>query len=190
MRSLDRGVSSNRRLKPINRIIFAILATIILFIILGVGSSMPLSGEEARQFMKQFEDLTEDLSTLRIFMNNLMIALLSFIPFIGVGITGYVIFQTGKFLGYISTKSGIHPALFILFSIMMVYGLMEFLAYGVAASEGIILSYSLIRRRFRSEIKWLLISMGISAILLLAAAALESFLVSAFKEVISSSAVF
>jgi len=58
MRSLDRGGSFNRRLKPINRILFAILATIILFIILGVGSSMPLSGEEARQFMKQFEDLT------------------------------------------------------------------------------------------------------------------------------------
>ena len=161
MRSLDRGGSSNRRLKPINRILFAILATIILFIILGVGSSMPLSGEEARQFMKQFENLTENLSTFRIFMNNFMIALLSFIPFIGVGITGYVIFQTGKFLGY-----------------------------GVAASEGIIFSYSLIRRRFRSEVKWLLISVGISAILLLAAAALENFLIGAFKEVISSSAVF
>jgi len=190
MRSLGRRGSSNRRLKPINRILFAILATIILFIILGVGSSIPLSGEEARQFMKQFEDLTENLSTLRIFMNNFMIALLSFIPFIGVGITGYVIFQTGKFLGYISIKSGIHPAIFILLSIMMVYGLMEFLGYGVAASEGIILSYSLIKRRVRREVKWLLISIGVSAALLLAAAALENFLVSAFKEAISSSAVF
>ena len=190
MRSLDRGGSSNPRLKPINRILFAILATIILFIILGVGSSIPLSGEEARQFMKQFEDLTGDLLTFRIFMNNLKIALLSFIPFIGVGITGFIVFQTGELLGYISTKSGIHPALFILFSIMMVYGLMEFLGYGVAASEGIIFSYSLIKRRVRREVKWLLISIGVSAALLLAAAALESFLVSAFKEAISSSAVF
>jgi len=190
MRSLDREGTFDRKLKPINRIIFAILTTIILFIILGVGSSIPLSGEEARQFMKQFEDLTENLSTFRIFMNNLKIALLSFIPFIGVGITGYVIFQTGKFLGYISTKSGIHPALFILFSIMTIYGLMEFLGYGVAASEGIILSYSLIKRRFRREVKWLLISIVVSAALLLAAAALENFLIDAFKEAISSSAVF
>jgi len=165
---------------------FTILVTIILFIILGIGSAMPLSGEEAEQLMKEFEDLMKDLTAFRIFMHNFMVALLSFIPFIGAGIMGFVIFQTGKFLGYISAQSGIHPALLISFSIITVYGLIEFLGYGVAVSEGIILSYSLIKRRFRSEVKWLLISVGVSAILLLAAAVLESLLVGALQEVISS----
>ena len=188
MRNLGRGGSFNRGLKPINRLLFAILATITLFIILGIGSSMPLSGEEVRQFMEQFEDLTKDLTALKIFVNNFTIASLSFIPFIGAGIMGFVIFQTGKFLGYISAQSGMHPALLILFSVMTVYGFMEFLGYGVAVSEGIILSYSIIKKNFRSEIRWLLISMGVSAALLLAAAALESFLINVFEELIPSSA--
>ena len=188
MRNLDRGRPFNEKLKPTNRILFTIFATIILFIILGIGSAMPLSGEEAKQLMEQFEDVMKDLSTFRIFINNFTVALLSFIPFIGVGIMGFVIFQTGKFLGYISAQSGIHPALLILFAIITVYGLIEFLGYGVAVSEGIIFSYSIIKKSFRSEIKWLLISIAVSAALLLAAAALESFLVNAFKGFISSSA--
>ena len=188
MRNLDRGRPFNEKLKPTNRILFTIFATIILFIILGIGSAMPLSGEEAKQLMEQFEDVMKDLSTFRIFINNFTVALLSFIPFIGVGIMGFVIFQTGKFLGYISTQSGIHPALLILSTIITVYGLIEFLGYGVAVSEGIIFSYSIIKKSFRSEIKWLLISIAVSAALLLAAAALENFLVGALKELIPSAA--
>jgi len=188
MRRLDDRKSFNEKLNPINRLLFAILATIILFIILGIGSISPLGASEAERLMKEFEDLMKDLTAFRIFVNNFKVALLSLIPFIGAGIMGFVIFQTGKLLGCISAQSGMHPAAFILFSIIMVYGLMEFLGYGVAASEGIILSYSIIKRRFRSEIKWLLISMGVSAALLFAAAALESFLINVFKELIPSSA--
>ena len=188
MRRLDDRKSFNEKLNPINRLLFAILATIILFIILGIGSITPLGASEAERLMKEFEDLMKDLTAFGIFVNNFKVALLSLIPFIGAGIMGFVIFQTGKLLGCISAQSGMHPAAFILFSIIMVYGLMEFLGYGVAASEGIILSYSIIKRRFRSEIKWLLISMGVSAALLFAAAALESFLINMFKELIPSSA--
>ena len=187
MKNLDKR-PFNERLKPINRIIFIILTTILLFIILGIGSAMPLSREEAKQLMEQFKDLMKDLSMFKIFINNFTVALLSFIPFIGVGIMGIIIFQTGKFLGYVSTQSGIHPALLILFTILTVYGLIEFLGYGVAVSESIIFSYSIVKRSFRSEVKWLLISMAISAALLLTAAALESYLVNVLKGFIPASA--
>jgi len=188
MRRLDGTRSFNERLNPINRLLFAILATIILFIILGIGSTTPLDASEAERLMKEFEDLMKDLTAFGIFVNNFKVALLSLIPFIGAGIMGFVVFQTGKLLGCISAQSGIHPVAFILFSIIMVYGLMEFLGYGVAASEGMILSYSLIKRRFRSEIRWLIISIVVSAALLFAAAALESYIVDVFKELILSSA--
>lgn len=188
MKNLDNGKTSDEKLKPINRILLVIFITIILFIILGIGSAMPLSEEEAKQLMEQFKDLARNLSMFKIFMNNFTVALLSFIPFIGVGIMGFVIFQTGKFLGYISNQSGIHPALLILFTIITVYGLIEFLGYGVAVSEGIIFSYLIVKKKFRSEIKWLLISIGITAALLLAAAALETFLVTILKGFIPASA--
>jgi len=158
------------------------VTTIILFMVLWVGSILPMSDEEAESLMEEAEKFLKDLTIIDIFLNNFGASLLSYIPFIGMFLMGAIIFHTGRFIGALSAQLGIDSMILILSTIIMIYGLVEFLGYGVAVSEGVILSYSIMKKRLRTEVRWLLISIGITALLLAFAAVVEWLLIKMFEE--------
>lgn len=180
-----RGREMSRDKPPVNerlgfgdRMKLSLLATLILFILLGVSSLIPMSGREAEEMLEQAKQIIgEKITPIDIWLNNMVAALITYIPFIGVGIAGFIIFQTGRLFGALATLYGINSIMLILLAIATIYGLVEFIAYGTAFTESILLSYSIVKRSVRSEVKWLLVSMGIVALLLLAAALMESALI-------------
>ncbi len=174
----------NQRLGLGDRLKLSLLITLILIIVLALSSLIPLSSEEAQSILRQVEELFGDKITfMDIWMNNLLIALLMHIPFIGPGIGGFAIIQTGRVFGALAAQTGVSSILFILIAILAIYGLVEFLAYGVAFTEGVLLSYSIVKKSLRSELTWVPVSLGISIGLLLAAALLEALLIQLFQPI-------
>ena len=168
----------NLRLGLGGRLKLSLLLTLILIIVLALSSLIPMNQEEAQEIFRQLEELfKDDITFTKIWMNNMVIALLTHIPFIGVGIGGFVIFQTGRVFGAIAAQMETSSILLILITMAAVYGLIEFIAYGVAFTEGILLSYSILKKTFRAELRWLPISLGLSAALLLTAALMEMILI-------------
>jgi len=168
----------NERLGFRDRVKVSLLVTFVLFVFLGLSSLTPMTGSEAKELLEQAKELIREKSTfIDIWVNNMAAALLTYIPFIGIGIAGYIIFQTGRLFGALAAESGISSIILILFAIITVYGLIEFVAYGAAFTEGALLSYSIVKRSVRSEIRWVLISIGIVAALLLVAALIETALI-------------
>lgn len=165
------------------RLALAFIAVIILFGILWAGSCFPLESEEAETLSRSLGELMEGNLELRIFLNNFLVAIIGHIPFIGSGVMGYIIFYTGRYLGWLSAQIGIPPALLILFAIIAVYGILEFMGYGVAATESIIMTHRIVyaRHALRKEIRFLLIMVFLSAVFLLAAALIEGTLIRALK---------
>lgn len=171
----------------IRRMKFTAIVTIILFLLLSIGSMIPLEDNEAEKVTEQLNQLRGEHIELKIFLNNLVVSLLSYIPFAGPCILGYTIFHTGRYLGWISNQMGIPSLLVLSFTIVTVYGIFEFLGYGVATTESITLSYYLIRSRklLKREIKILILSIAISMTLLLIGALIESSLIRAMEKITS-----
>ena len=161
----------------------AAIATVALFIIFGLSSLFPMSGGEAEKLTEELQGLTKGNVELNIFSNNLAVSLLAYIPFAGPVIMGYAVFNTGRYIGWLSAQSGLHPIILVSASIIALYGVLEFLGYGVATAESITLSYYIIRSRrmLRGEVKMLLVCLAASTIFLLAGALIEGALIRALK---------
>ena len=76
---------------------------IVFFIFLGIftasyyiGSLSEISQEDAEAFDEEFSKLIEDIDGPGIFLHNSMIALIMFVPGVGVGWGLFSAFQTGQ----------------------------------------------------------------------------------------------
>lgn len=165
------------------RMKLAFIITVIFLGLLMAGAFIPLGAEEGEALEKELEKLGENSLELGIFLNNFGVALLAAIPFAGPPIAGYIIFHTGRFLGWISVQSGIPLTFVIPFALLLIlfsgYGILEFLGYGVATAESLTISYYILksRRLLKRELKILLITILISALLLALGAIIEAALI-------------
>lgn len=165
------------------RIILTVILTILLFTVLYISSMMPFSSEELDSLLKQAEEiLKKNFTILDIFLNNFTVSLLIFIPVVGPIVGGYAIYVTGRIMGALATSTGIPSILLISIAIITFYGLVEFLAYGTAFTESIIFSYSIFKREIKREYRWVLISLIVTALLLLVAATIEYLLIQFFGQ--------
>ncbi|MEM4613437.1 MAG: hypothetical protein QXJ56_05730, partial [Ignisphaera sp.] len=80
-------------------------------------------------------------------------------------------------IGVLANTYGIPSSILIISTIITLYGLIEFLAYGIAFSENIFLTKSIISRRLKREGKLTIISIALTALLLLIAATIEYALI-------------
>ncbi len=110
-----------------------------------------------------------------IFQNNVTLCLLFFIPFFGTAFMAFVGYNTGIVLSAValvnpSAGSGVVLA----FATMLFpWTWMEFTAYSLASSEGIIVVISAIRRTLTKESRRLLIVLAVAVILLVIGAITE-----------------
>jgi hypothetical protein len=164
---------------------------LLFFIFLGIfaaafqiGSMTPVSEEEAKAFMSEFEDLVLDIDALGIFLHNSLIALPMFIPGFGVAWGLFSAWSTGfAFAAIVFTvpEIGDIPPLSILF--LSPFGLMEIAAYSIGISRSFILIRAVSKKiNLIPFIKPTVIEIGIVVALLLAGGYLEFYMIELAQE--------
>ncbi|PUA34094.1 MAG: hypothetical protein B9J98_01560 [Candidatus Terraquivivens tikiterensis] len=159
---------------PIKKRLMLVAATTLgLILVLLFGSLTTLSPGESEEIIRQVSELFRDINAWKIFFNNFQIALLMFIPALGMLFGGYAIYSTGLVFAAYSVQSNIPSTYLVGVAVLSPYGILEFLGYGLATSEGVLIIYSAIKRKLRSEVKALPFIVLAVAGLLMVAAALE-----------------
>lgn len=168
----------------------SLLTSVLLYLILIAGAFTPLSRSEAEERMRTLNELTSSInSPLQIFANNFLVSLLMLVPFIGPPVGAFVIYNTGLFFSALSIVNDIPPIVAIVTPLITIYGALEFVAYGFFFHHGLRFSYTLLRRRFREELRPALFMIAIGAIVLLSAALLEYLLLEAVSNFIPQSVI-
>lgn len=146
------------------RIGLTLLFMAVFSIIFQIGSYSTVSEEEANEFMDLMEIQLEGVDEVAIWLNNLRIATMMFVPF-GFIIGGFISFQTGWAF---AAASVLNPELTQIPAIALLYitpfGLMELFCYGIAMSRSVIIVHALIKKRFRKQLyptlkEWLIVSL-------------------------------
>ena len=159
---------------------------ITFFIFLGIfaaffqiGSMSSVSEEEAKIFMKEFEDLILDIDAFGIFTHNTTIALPMFIPGFGVAWGIFSAWSTGFAFAAIATtvpEIGNIPPLSLLF--LSPFGLMEIFAYSLGISRSFILIRAISQKiNLRQFIKPTIIEIGIVVVILLVGGYIEFYMI-------------
>jgi len=164
------------------RIYSVIIIFILAFIVVVIGSFIPISHQYAQSLSSSLNSTinthkSNGSLTEYIFFNNFSICLVMFIPIIGPIIGFIIIGNTGVALSAISYVQG-YPVWVALISELLtpVYWL-EFIAYSTAMAESIWLTRRLIQGRWR-ELKNTAILIGICAAILIVSAIIEVWLIS------------
>jgi len=168
------------------------ILTIVVFFLFSTmiavaGVLTPLSPEESQtrsEDLKQLQDEIRGLDVwdmkVYIFANNFRICLMMFIPLAGPFIGTYVLYNTGVFIGAESTTMNV-PGLLILFSLFLFpFTWMEFIAYAIGLSGSVWLTWCIVRRKWKSEIKMTAILIIICAVMLFVAALIEALLIASY----------
>jgi hypothetical protein len=147
-----------------------------------LGAAKPLTSQEIEELGKIPEQLDNMLhsmtvlpGTLSIFGNNFMISLLGFLPFAGPVFNAYAAYNSGVISEAFMLRAHWQGPPFLLTLKLFVFPFcwMEFIAYSLAFSESIWLSWRIIKGKAKSELLKLLILVLVCAAILLAAAFIE-----------------
>lgn len=158
--------------------LFAILVTV-------VGVLAPLSSQqivdennELNKTQQEIQSMDFAHRTAAIFLNNFEICLLMFVPIFGIVFGSIALFNTGSVLAAqtITINRSIPAILVLALLFVFPFTWLEFISYSTALSE----SFWLIRRGLQNEWKREIKNLGklvlITAVLLVAGALIEAFL--------------
>jgi uncharacterized membrane protein SpoIIM required for sporulation len=148
-----------------------------------IGAAVPMSDEEAKEIREQFAEQIEGIDEYGIFLNNVRIALLMFIPAFGAGFGIVAGFATGTVFAAIANSepqlAGVPPLMILITP----FGIMEVFTYGLAISRSAMLIVRIAkdkpwregnRRPFlEGSLVPAFIELGIVAVVLFAAAVIE-----------------
>lgn len=170
--------ASTRRKRIYSVIFFFVVA----FALTVIGSLVPISHQAATQLvtpLNQTAQQNKNAGTLPkyIFLNNIQLCLILFIPVIGpiYGVASFV--YSGYIVGATGLLQGIPPIFYILVLPIFPFFWLEFISYSLALSESVWLLRRLLQKRYR-ELKYTLILIGVCAGLLALGAVIESLLIS------------
>ena len=158
------------------------LLTIFLFLALGltataIGVLTPMSYQEAvdrssdlNQTRQNIQEMDLLSGAATIFSNNFLICLIMFIPFFGLAIGFYILYNTGLYISAESSLSNVSPILTFLTLIIFPFAWLEFITYSTAFAENVWLPWRLIKYRDLSElVKAGMLILIVAGILFLAA---------------------
>jgi hypothetical protein len=166
-------------------LVLAMLATLI-------GVLVPVSPETAQIISNELnQTLTEGQSRgtldFDIFFNNFPLCLLMFIPLVGFFAGMFILFSTGqafRAIFEVQMANGATTAtpdmsmaavtvVLVLVGVAAVF-LLEYISYSIGMAESIWLFRRILQNKWRSELKWLAIFIGIVALLLVIGAIVET----------------
>lgn len=162
----------------IRRILTIVAFFFLSIIIVIAGTLTPLSLEEVNEIEKELEEMRGKISVQLIFGNNFMICLAMFVPFVGPFFGCYVLYSTGVVIAAESIVQGLPPLMVFLFLFVFPFTWLEFLAYSIAFSASVWLTWRIMQHRSKKELVNACIFISICAVMLLVAAIIEMALIS------------
>ena len=153
------------------RILWLLLFMAIFSATFSVASEIELEPNEAEQVKEQITEKIANANTNTIFLNNIFLGLIMFIPALGVVLGIGSAFATG--LAF-STFGLDIPAYVVLF--FSPFGLMELIAYSIAMSRSLLIIKYLIKHIPQPR-KTILIEIGIVTGLIFFGSIIEAFLI-------------
>ncbi len=166
------------------RIYSVLLVLLVAIIVLVIGSIVPLSQSAATTLhdnLKQTlnQAITNQNLPQSIYLNNLTLCLLMFLPLLGSGLGLFVLYNTGVGLNAISIVQG-QSTLLGIFDLMTgpVFWL-EFFAYSIAMAQSIWLFRRMLQGRWK-ELEWTGLSIVASTVLLAIGAVVEAWQITGY----------
>ncbi len=151
------------------RIVWLLLFMAIFTASFSVGSEVELQEQEATQIKDQITEKISSANSNTIFLNNIVLGLVMFIPAFGIIFGIGSAFATG--LAFASFNLDI-PAFAVLW--LSPFGLMELLAYSIAMSRSLLIIKR--RKNLRQDKKIIAIEVGIVFALIFFGGVIESLL--------------
>jgi len=106
----------------------------------------------ANQIATDIQHEAATTTWLNIFLNNLLLTLVVFVPFFGIVFSLFVQFNTGYAIGAIAQTEGVSNVLITLLLLTTPVGVLEYVSYIFALAESIILAYSAYKRQLKHRL--------------------------------------
>ena len=162
------------RVKIKRRLLYLAFGAAAFLIAYSVGAAIPLTDQDSQEVRKQFSEQVGSIDQNGIFFNNVKIALVMFIPALGVAIGIFSGFSTGTVFSALVNSSAALKGIPPLAILLTPFGIMEVFSYGLAMSRGGMLVYQLLKKKPWQEYTMpTLIELGIVVAVLFAAAMIE-----------------
>jgi uncharacterized membrane protein SpoIIM required for sporulation len=163
------------------RALYVAIGAAVFFVAYSAGAAVQMTPEEAREVREQFSEQIEGIDQNGIFINNIRITLMMFVPGFGVGLGAFSGYATGNVFSAIAESepalAGIPPQIILLTP----FGVMEVFTYGLAISRSGMLVYQFAKKRsWREYTMPTLIELGIAAAVLFAGAVVEWWMIQEF----------
>ena len=155
------------------RLFFFFIAMFFFLGLFQLGFSIKMDKSFSEELSKNFIEQIRDINETGIFLNNLKIALVMFIPIIGIVIGSFSAFSTGLIFNSITNLSNFqYPNPLIVF--LTPFGILELMSYGIALSRGGIILYEVSKRRIsKKSIVYLLVEVVLVISMLFIGALIE-----------------
>lgn len=155
------------------RLVFFFIAMLFFLSIFYLGFSFKMDESFSKELLKNFKNQISDIDEFGIFLNNLKIALVMFIPVIGLVMGTISGFSTGLVFNSIMNLSDVtysNPLVIFLTP----FGILEIASYGLAISRGCILLFELLKKKFtKKSLFYLLIEVALVSGMLFVGAIIE-----------------
>ena len=164
----------------LNRRTTLIIMVLLCIIVTFFGALLPINVSEAKERFKEYSKVEEAINNFGvaiIYGNNLMHNVIMFTPLIGPLYGLYVLFSTGRFIAALALLRGSNPVILMLSVLAFPHAWIEYLSYALAMSESYWLTSMIIKHRLKDEAAVFFKTMSMCALLLLAAAFIEMFLI-------------
>ena len=160
-----------------------------LFVVLLVSSiaiffaamAIPIDASQEQSLLSEGKSLLQSATGgssvdtfVVIFVNNVRVALIEMIPVLGFLFWGVSLYTTGQVLQAFSLSVKIPPLATGIITFAFPHALVEFAGYSFALSEGTILLWAALKRRFRAELRLAGYQVFLVAATLLLAALIET----------------
>ncbi|MCP8323108.1 MAG: stage II sporulation protein M [Candidatus Methylarchaceae archaeon HK02M2] len=137
-----------------------------------VGTLTPIDYTSAQTIIEEVP-IPSEIDSLYILQNNLFIALVGFVPIIGIIWMFFVLYSTGIVLSAYSVVYNVPPIVSILILLINPIFWIEFSAYTLVMMEGTMLVYSAFKKEVNKESKVALLVLIAVIILLTLGAVIE-----------------
>jgi len=146
-----------------------------------IGATTRLSSEDAAALAQFWEQLFNSIKTpIDIFLNNSVIALIMVVPLLGALFAMYVGYNSGLVISAMSQANNVDPVGVLILTLANPIAFMEFMAYALSITQGVLIVYAIIQKRLRQEIRNAAITVVIVLVILIVEAFLEFGLVKGF----------
>jgi len=149
-----------------------------------IGATTKLSSEDAAALSQFWGQLFSSINTpIDIFLNNSVIALIMVVPLLGALFAMYVGYNSGLVISAMAQTNNMNPVGVLLLTVANPIAFMEFIAYALSITQGILIVYAIFQKRLRQEIGNAAITIIIVLVILIVEAFLEFGLVKGFQNI-------